>query len=246
MTDTKLNQVLAIEKGVKNRTLAAITKLYHDVQKPVRLAGLNRTYEPLDEQGMRYPPERSKVAVRAEDVLKRAQKALTELFDVTAQKDWANCEARANVVVDTEELLTNVPVTYLLFLEKQLNDIKNLVGKIPVLDDAEDWSYDDTAGVFKTAPVQSTRTQKVQKPIVLYDATEEHPAQTQMITVDEIVGNWTTTKQSGALPRDRKDQLVDRVERLTEAVKFARETANNSVAPKQSAGDKILGYLFKS
>lgn len=244
MKETKLNQVLAIEKGVKNRTLSAVTRLYHEVQKPVRLAGLHKTYKPLDEDGMRYPPESTRVAVRAEDILKDANKALRELFDVTAQKDWANCDARADVVVDGETLVSDAPVTYLLFLEKQLNDIKNLVGKIPVLDSSEDWSYDEALGVFKTAPVETTRTQKVHKPIVLYEATEEHPAQTQMVTVDEVVGNWTTVKQSGALPRNRKDELLDRVDRLTEAVKFARETANGAVAPKQEVGAPVLNYLF--
>jgi len=244
MKETKLNQVLAIEKGVKSRTLATITKFYHDVQKSVRTEGLHKTYEPLDEAGMRYPPESHKVAVRAEDILKGARKALAELFDVTAQKDWANCEAKANVVVGGNVLIANVPVTYLLFLEKQLNDIKNLVGKVPSLDDSEDWEYDTAAGVHKTRPVVSTRTQKVNKPIVLYDATEEHPAQTQMITVDEVVGNWTTIKQSGGLARDRKDQLIDRVDRLTEAVKFARETANDTEAPKCTIGDPVFSYLF--
>ena len=244
MKDPKLNQVLAIEKGVKSRTLSAVTKLYHEVQKPARLAGLHKTYEPLDDDGVRYPPESAKVAVRAEDVLKDAKKALRELFDVTAQKDWANCNARANIVVDGKTLVEDAPVTYLLFLEKQLNDIKNLVGKLPVLDSAEDWSYDEALGLFKTEPVKSTRTQKVHKPIVLYDATEEHPAQTQMVTVDEVVGNWTTVKQSGALPRNRKDELLERVERLTEAVKFARENANDTDAPKQELGEDVLSFLF--
>ena len=245
MSTPKLNQVLAIEKGVKSRVLATVTSVYHDIQKPVRMNGLHKTYEPLNEDGLRYPPESQKVAVRANDVLKTARRALEELFDVTAQKDWANRDANASVVVDGETILEAVPVTYLLFLEKQLNDIKNLVGKVPVLDDSEEWTFDSAAGVHKAQPVRTTRTQKVHKPIVLYDATEEHPAQTQMVTVDEVVGNWTTQKQSGALTRDRKDQLVERVERLTEAVKFARETANDTEAKKQSVGSKVFDYLFK-
>jgi hypothetical protein len=244
MKEAKLNQILAIEKGVKSRTLATVTKVYHDIQKAMRMDGLFKTYKPLDEDGMQYAPERRKVAVRAEDVLKNARKALEELFDVTATKDWANCSARASVTLDGNALLEDVPVTHLLFLEKQLNDIKNVVGKIPTLDDAENWTYDDATGVHKTEPVVTTRTQKVHKPIVLYDATEEHPAQTQMVTVDEVVGNWTTIRQSGALTRDRKDQLVERVERLTEAVKFARETANDTKAPKQKVGDVVFNYLF--
>lgn len=45
------------------------------------------------------------------------------LFDVTATKDWANCEARADVTVDGWVLVSAVPVSCLLFLEKRLTDI---------------------------------------------------------------------------------------------------------------------------
>ncbi|WP_084483784.1 DUF7873 family protein [Nocardia anaemiae] len=38
----------------------------------------------------------------------------SRLFDVTAAKDWANCEVKADVRVDEEALLAAVPVSYLL------------------------------------------------------------------------------------------------------------------------------------
>lgn len=240
----KLCQVLAVEKGVKSRTTSTISKAYHELQKPPLLSGLSKTYKPLDEDGVRYPPENVKVQVRAEDVLKDAQKALSELFDVTAQKDWANCDAKANVLVGGKILLEDVPVTYLLFLEKQLTDIKTLVGKIPTLDTSEDWHKDDAAGLYKSSPVETTRTQKVQKPIVLYHATEEHPAQTQLVSEDVVVGRWTTVKSSGALPADRKQELLERTEKLLKAVKFAREEANSMEAPRQVIGEVVMDYIF--
>lgn len=240
----KLNQVLAIEKGVKARTAGAVTKLYHMVQKPALLTGLFKDYQPLDEAGQHYPPERQRVQVKAEETLKATRKALSELFDVTAQKDFANCGAKANVVVGGTPLLEDVPVTYLLFLEKQLVDFRTLVSKIPTLDSSEDWRLDDASGLFKTEPTKTTRTSKVQRPIVLYDATEEHPAQTQLITEDVVVGHWTTTKQSGALTNDRKVELLERIATLLEAVKFARETANNTEAPKVAVSDVLFGYLL--
>lgn len=240
----KLNQVLAIEKGVKARTAGAVTKLYHLVQKPALLTGLVKNYQPLDEDGQHYPPERQRVQVMAEDTLKNTRKALSELFDITAQKDFANCEARATIKVDGHELIENVPVTYLLFLEKQLVDFRTLVSKIPSLDSSEDWRLDSATGLFKTEPTKTTRTAKVQRPIVLYDATADHPAQTQLITEDVVVGHWTTTKQSGALTADRKTELLERVAKLLEAVKFARETANSSVAPKVAVSDILFGFLL--
>jgi len=240
----KLNQVLAIEKGVKSRAQGTITSLYHKVQKNVLVNGLMKTYSSLDEDGMVYPPERQRVQVRADDVLKDTQRALTELFNVTAQKDWANCAAKADVVVDNNVLVEGAPVTYLLFLEKQLTDLRTLVSKIPVLDASEDWTYDNAKGVFKSEATKTTRTQKVQKPIVLYPATEEHPAQTQLVSEDVIVGHWTTVKQSGALPADKKVNIVDRLGKVLEAVKFARETANSAEAAKQEVGETVFSFIF--
>ena len=64
------------------------------------------------------------------------------LFDITATKDWANCTARANVVLDGKPLLEDVPATYVLFLEKQLSDLHTFVGKMSELDPGSDWSVD--------------------------------------------------------------------------------------------------------
>lgn len=241
--DVKLNQVLAIEKGVKSRTQRSITEAYHKIQKDALLSGLFKTYTPLDDAGLHLPPEHKRVQVRADEILKGVRKALTELLDITARKDFANCDARTDLVVGNVTV-SSVPVTYLLFLEKQLTDLRTLVGKVPVLDSAEDWTFDETTGVFKTSPVKTTRTQKVHKPIVLYDATEEHPAQTQLVSLDETVGHWSTTKQSGALPAPRREQLLEKLERLLEAVKFARETANSNVAPEVKVGEVVFSYLL--
>ena len=96
-----------------------------------------RTYQPKDEEGEQLPPESTPVQIKAEDVLRNTAATLTRLFDVTATKDWANCAARADVKVDGRVLVADVPVSYLLFLEKQLTDINTFVRKLPVLDAAE-------------------------------------------------------------------------------------------------------------
>lgn len=80
------------------------------------------------------PPESTLVQVRAEDVLRDTASALTGLFDVTATKDRANCAARADITVGGRVLVSEVPVSYPLFLEKRLTDINTFVRKLPVLD----------------------------------------------------------------------------------------------------------------
>lgn len=240
----KLNQVLAIEKGVKSKAHSVLTQIHHRLQKPGLLMGQARTYAPLDEEGMTFPPESQRVQLRVSDAFQDARSALRELFDVTAQKDFANCSARADVVVDGKTVVAQAPVTFLLFLEKQLTDVRTLITKTPTLDSDVEWSYDDNKGLYRSEATETTKTKKVQKPVVLYPATPEHPAQTQLVTEDVVIGKWTTVRHSGALPMDQKAQMLLRVNKLLDAVKFARESANSAEAPRQSVGDSVLGFVF--
>ncbi|BCJ28031.1 hypothetical protein AB0I55_24225 [Actinocatenispora sera] len=240
----KLNQIIAVEKGVKSRSFAELTASHHTLQKQAALSGISRTYQPKDEEGERLPPESTRVQVKAEEVIRETTRILTKLFDVTATKDWANCVARADVVVDGRTILAEVPVTYLLFLEKQLVDLHTFVRKLPVLDAAESWNYDSSADCFATEPVQTLRTRKVPRNHVKAEATEKHPAQVEVYHEDVTVGYWRTVKFSGALPASRVNELIDRVEKLQAAVKFAREDANGTEVEDRKVGERVLGYLF--
>src|SRR5438445_12843059 len=123
---TKLNQVIAIEKGSKTRIYSAITELHKNAQKPELYYGFNKNYEPKDADGEQYPPESKKVMLRASDVLSETQKLFTEYLDITATKDFANVTAKADISLGDDILAVNVPVPYLLFLEKQLTDLRTL------------------------------------------------------------------------------------------------------------------------
>lgn len=240
----KLNQILAIEKGTKSRVHGEITRMHHALQKPTLLNGFAKSYQANDEAGDQHPPENARVQMIATDMIRKAGRLLTELFDITATKDWANTQAKGDLVVDGQVLLEQVPATYLLFLEKQLNDLNTFVGKIPVLDPSDEWSYDESSNLFKTEPSRTSRTKKVQRPIVLYPATEKHPAQTQLISEDVVVGSWLTVKHSGALPVNKKTELLERIERLSNAAKMAREQANGTEASRREVGERVFTYLF--
>jgi hypothetical protein len=241
---TKLSQIIAVEKGVKTDATRRVTDLHRDVQKEPLLSGITRTYQPRDDEGDKLPPESTKVQISAEDALRDVAGIMTRLFDVTLTKDTANCHAAADVVVDGEPLLPKVPVTYLLFLEKQLTDVHTLVAKLPLLNPADEWAEDDASGNWKTRPVQTVRTQKIPRNHVLADATKEHPAQVQVYMEDKPAGDWTTVKFSGAMPAVRRRQILDRVEALQRAVKYAREEANTAEVTDQAAGHAVFGYLF--
>ncbi len=240
----KLNQILAIEKGIKTRVYAEFTELHQATQKSALMNGFHKAYQTRDEEGEKYPAESQKVQHQAGEVLDRVAHGLTELFDITAVKDWSNCTARADVLLDGKVLLKEVPATYLLFLEKQLNDLHTFVTKMAELDPGREWTIDPRTGMYKTDPILTQRTKKVQRPITLYEATKEHPAQTQLITEDVIAGTWVTVKYSGAMPAPRKKQLLTRIEKLSNAVKFAREQANAVEAADKKLAKEVFEFLF--
>ncbi|WP_069167615.1 DUF7873 family protein [Nocardia altamirensis] len=242
---TKLNQIIAVEKGIKSDTLRELAEAHGSLQKAPLLAGIARTYQPKDEEGEQLPPESTRVQVKSEQVLRETATTLTRLFDVTATKDWANTEAKADVTVDGETLLRAVPVSYLLFLEKQLADLHAFVKKLPVLDAAESWSFDDSTDTWRTDTVRTIRTKKVPRNHVKAEATEKHPAQVEVYYEDIAIGYWNTVRFSGALPARRVNELADRVEKLQRAVKFAREEANGTEVTDRKTGDAVFGYLFR-
>ncbi len=240
----RLNQIIAVEKGIKSRTFQELTEAHHSLQKPTLLAGISRVYRPRDEEGEQLPPESTRVQVKTQDIIRQTVEIMTALFDVTATKDWTNNRAHADVVVDGVVLLKDVPVSYLLFLEKQLVDLHTFVKKLPVLDPSETWTFDPSADCYATEPAQTLRTKKIPRNHVKAEATEHHPAQVEVYYEDIVVGYWRTTKFSGALPARRINELLERLERLQQAVKYAREEANNTEVEDHKVGTAVLQYIF--
>lgn len=241
---TKLNQIIAVEQGVKSKARDAVTALYHSAQKLALFTGINRVYTPKDDDGDKLPTESTRVQTSVAALLKEAENSLTRLFDVTLTKEVANTNAMADIVVDDVVLAEDVPVPYLLFLEKQLVDIRTLLNKLPTLDQAATWVYDNNDGVYKTTPVQTVRTKKVPRNHVKAEATDKHPAQVELFHEDIIVGTWSKVDSSGAIPVTRRNELLERVDELVQAVKFAREEANQYEVEDQRVAATIFGYLF--
>lgn len=241
---TKLSQIVAVEKGIKSRTTRDVTNAYRLTHIAEPLTGLSRSYKPRDEEGEQLPSEVKRVQHTIAEINAEVERSLVRLFDVTATKDWANTTAKADIVVDGGVLVADVPVPYLLFLEKQLNDLRTYVEQLPVLDPSETWLDDDQPGVYRTEPTQTTRTRKVPRNHILYEATDKHPAQVETYTEDVVIGDYTLIKRSGALRESDRAALVERVDTLQLAVKYAREQANSAEVTDIEVGRTLLSYIF--
>nr|WP_246522794.1 hypothetical protein [Gemmata palustris] len=146
--------------------------------------------------------------------------------------------------MDGKTVLAHVPVTTLLFLDKQVNDLETFVAKLPTPDPAEEWAHDPNSGLLRSRANESLRTSKEPTVIVKYDATKEHPAQTELFTKDVPVGTWTQILYSGCIAADRKNAILARVRKLQDAIKVAKEQANLLEIERQKAAEALFGYVF--
>lgn len=240
----KLHQLLAASKAVTTPAEAEVTALFRQAQIADLFNGLNRNYDPNKEDGEKFPSENKKVQLKAIDVLKKLGEQKTKVWDLRASTDYANTKAVADVVVNGTVLIKDAPVTLLLYLEKQLSDLKTFVEKMVLLDTSVEWSMDASTGLWKTAPVQTAKTAKVEKPLIITQATDKHPAQAKTVTVDELVGYWTLVKSSGALDIPTRIKLLARIETLYVAVKTARAEANSVEVEDKKIGEKLFNYLL--
>jgi len=242
----KLNQLIAILNGVKRNAETKRTEIYHLVKKPALFQGQQRTYSPREEDGYKYPDESQKVTLKVEEVIEQFAEAGKEYLDLAATQDWANCQAKASVIVDNATILEDVPVPHLLFLEKQLLDIKTFISALPTLPIDKEWDYDAAKGCYATAPKESVKTKKVTEFVTVFEPTPHHAGQAKEVSKDIVEGTWSLVELSGAIAKDRQTLLLRRVEKLYQAVLKAREEANSLVVEQKSTAENIYGYLFSS
>lgn len=241
----RLNQLIAVIPSIKQRTQAAITAAYQRLKKEDDLAGIVKSYEPVDAEDLEKISTESKlVQVKVPDLIAQAVAAWTEAIDAVASQDYTNCQAVADVKVDDVVVLKKVPVTHLLYLEKVLVDANTFIEHLPVLNPSDEWSWDSSNGVWVTPSKRTHRTRKVKKSFVAHEGNDKHPPQVQVFDEDIIVGYYDTKKFNGAITAAQKNRMRERVRKYSDAVKRAREEANMVDVVKITHGEDLLRQIF--
>lgn len=240
----KLSQAVAHATSQKGEAKTDLTKLYQSLGNTDLFKGLSRTYQPLNDGDELFPPESKLLQVRVGNILDQVSKTLSDLFDSVATQEVGNTRSKVNVEVDGKVIIKDVPVPFLLFLEKQLGDILTVFSKLPVNDPAQEWTYDEDNGMYKAEPVKTAKTKKIPRTLVKAVATDKHPAQVDVYHEDVVTGYWTKVDFSGALSAKERGELVDRARKLRDAVVSARELANTTEVDHQRVGKGIFDYLL--
>ncbi len=181
---------------------------------------------------------------RADDLIRQARDKWAELWNLVRTQLTVNQSAKADIVVDGKSVLANVPVTTLLFLDKQVNDLETFVSKLPKPDPAEEWAHDPNSRLLCGKANESLRTSTEPTVIVKYPTTTEHPAQTELFTKDVPVVTGTQILYSGRIATDRKNSILARVRKLQDAIKVAKEQANLFGVERQKAAEVLFGYVI--
>lgn len=246
----KFHELLAVEGQLKGQAQATRTELAASFKSKRHLFEEKvTTFQPLGENQEARQEQQSTLQSKVKQELEWITGIWSKAIDVSYAVAEANTKARADVLMDdtTVPMLTNVPATALLELEKRLGEAHELILAIPTLDPAKGFQPDTDRGegIYKARDKRTQRTQKVQKPLVLYPATAEHPAQTQILSVDEPAGTVLEQEWSGLITPAQKGDMLERCETLRRAVKQALSRAN-AVEADQSikVGEKLLKYVF--
>lgn len=253
----KLHEVIAVKDDRKRAAAKFIQEAATTfIKRQDHFDAKQVIFEPVSEEfaSAVQETEHTEMVTTVRNKLNFVEGHIINFLDVSFQQESANMEAKADIVIDAADgsevkLIENVPVVFLVQLESYLGDLRKVVyDNIPTLDPKIAWEKDDTENnVWKQKrPIESQKTKKVSKPIVLYPATDKHPAQTQLINEDIVVGKTVRTSSTGKFSPKEKSDMLDRIDRLVSAVKKARSRANSTDAPKMKIGKKIFDFINSS
>ena len=246
----KLHELLAVEGQLKTQAQTTRNELRNTFEKKRHLFEEKVvTFQSTEEGGGITKEQQSDLQSKVQTELEWIAGIWSKAIDASYLVAQANTTAFANVILDDGTLLLEkVPATGLLELEKRVSEIEELIKGIPTLDPAKGFTLDKDRGahIYKARDVEKTRTRKTQRPLVLYPATPEHPAQTQIISEDVPIGKIVEQEWSGLITPAIKGDMIARAETVRRAVKQARQRANDvELTPNmQLIGMVLFNHIF--
>lgn len=247
----KLHQVLAVDgelKGTYDKILGECLKTFKE--RSAHYQGHAKTYTSTLEGDLDIPANDIKEPTdTVPSKLKYIQGATIKHLDAIYQKELANTEAKANLVVEHEDgtvetIAEDVPATVLLNLETKLKEIRTVYDAAPTYDPERRWEkLSGEEGIYVTKPVETVRSRKVEDVLVLIQPTQYHPGQAKTTFVDKNVGKWQTVHKSGALSPLEKSQYLSRLDILIQAIKKARQRANDQDVKTVKIGQKLFNFI---
>lgn len=247
----KLHELLAIEKGKLSQWTTLVQDTLAKFGKEQYFKGFIKNLKMIRESPENEALEKSGTDSR--DVITTVGETLEYLFETWAdyedtqfRKNLTNQKASASFMIG-DVLIEDVPVDELMGLESRLAKIREIFHQAPTLDASREWLPSTVrTGVWIAAkPDVTTKTEKAIVPVVLYEATKEHPAKVETVNKEEVVGTYTTVTFSGAARSLQKANALKRIDDLLIEIKKARMRANMKEVVNAEIGKTIVKYLLE-
>lgn len=247
----KQHELLAVETSLENQSKKAIADLANTFEKKRHLFEEKRIlFTPDAEDAKSVVEAQSDIQTTVKKELNWLRPFIVKALNASFQVANTNMVAKADIVLeDGTVLVKDVPATSLLELEKRMVELQNFITTIPTLDPAKGFVQDPArdGGIYKAREIFKTRTKKEKRVFVKYEATKEHPAQTELLDQDVVVGKLQEQEWSGLLTPAEKSEYLTRVEEVNRAIRQARSRANDqTVDTSKVIGAQLMGYIFKN
>lgn len=245
---SKLHELLAVEADAKGQFKTILTESQKVFSSEHLFKGFVRTLTMFDAKDEALNgTERSELTTTVPERLEYTGQFITRFLDLVLQKEKTNQKAIADIIIDGKTIAKDIPVTFLLGLESKLSLLRDLFMRIPSLDNSIAWEKaDDIAeGIWRQKyPEEVLRTAKQFKHQILVEPTEHHPAQIEKWEESVPVGRYTKTVICGMITSNRKAHLLANIDKLSRAVKQARQRANSTEVEKVNIGNDLLNFIL--
>lgn len=244
----KLHEILAVERGAQVVVNKLLNESLRTLSKDSLFKGMSRTLTHFVEDQRHLDNQESQAleTTVAENIDYLAV-PWANWVDTVLQKDSANMEATADVLIDGKIFLHGVPATTLLGLETKLSDLRKVLEAIPTLPPGVGWVRDmeqQRSGVYKSQ--NTTETLKEVKDTEyrkVAEATPEHPAQIEGVPIVKAIGKYTVSHQCGMMSPLEKAEHLTRLDSILKAIKRARARANDQETTDGTIGMDIFNYI---
>lgn len=251
--ETQLHEILAVEQHLDKATNKLLTETIHKFNKPEYFQGHEKTLKMHEESDANTAIQDSEKEIKL--LPTTVHETLDYLFsvwnnseNVKFQKSLTNQVATADLMYNGNVLVTSVPVDELLGLEKRLETIRNMLNEMPTLSASIAWEKDSMSGRLgswkATHAEYTTKTENTTTPVVLYEATEHHPAQVKEVPVNKVVGKKQMIKFSGAATSAQKAEVISIVDNLINEVKQARMRANTQLINNRKIAETLTDVIM--
>ncbi len=251
--EAKLHELLAVEKtrsGAANKILADTAQKFNKFDY---FQGAEKTLSMIEDSAQNAAIEIAARETRnlpttVQETLEYALEAWVRAEDVIFQKNLSNQYANSDLYFQGQLLTEAVPVDELMGLEVRLDSMRKIMEMMPTLAASTKWEPDTMSGRngawIAAEPEITTKTEKTMTAVVLYAATDKHPAQVKEVPSDRTVGTFKLVKTCGAATSAQKAKVMATLDELISEVKQARMRANSVVAAKNKIGQKIASLIL--